>query len=129
MPRVTATEVKEIISTKLSGSQLDPFITIANQMVTSLLAAKTSLTDEIRKEIERWLSAHYVAIYENMEAGRGVISFSGIGGAGNKGTFSSVGIKNTTYGQTAIELDITGTLATIGRQSASISIINVPDLS
>ena len=129
MPRVTATEVKQIISTKLAGSALDPFIAVANQLVTTLLASKQSLTDDIRKEIERWLSAHYVAIYETMEAGRGVISFSGIGGAGNKGASGAVGIKNTTYGRTAIELDISGALAMLGSKAATMSIINVPDLS
>lgn len=129
MARVTAAEVKEIIATALTGTALDPFITIANQLVTNLLGNKASLTDAIRKEIERWLSAHYVAIYENLNAGRGILSFGGIKGSENKQPGIGVGLKNSSYGLTAIELDITGTLVNLGNKTASVSIINSPDIS
>lgn len=128
MPRVTATEVKEIISTNLTNVQVDPFIAIANQLVTNLLGEKASLSDANRKEIERWLSAHYITVYEKREAGRGIIGFGGIGGSSGKSPVVGFGLGSTSYGQTAIELDITGELSNVGKSKASVSIIQSPNI-
>jgi len=61
MARVVDAEVREIIDVDSSITSLTPFITVANLLVTDKLAG-TGLSAEMLKEIERWLSAHFVAI-------------------------------------------------------------------
>lgn len=128
MARVTATEVKEIISTNLSDSEVAPFITLANQLVTLKLSTKTALSSDNLKEIERWISAHYIALYEKREAGRGIIGFGNVGGAYGKDPFMGFGLGSTFYGQSAMELDITGALTELGKTKASITIIKSPEV-
>ena len=60
--RVSDSEVKEIIDTTVTTT---PFIDAANLIVTSKLADQ-ELGDALLKEIERWLSAHLVAIRDPM---------------------------------------------------------------
>ena len=59
--RVTGSEVKEIFQTTLTASEVEVFITPANQLVTEKLAA-SGLSDDRLKEIERWLAAHLLAV-------------------------------------------------------------------
>lgn len=60
MARVTAAEVNAIIDTKLEQSEITPFITAANLMVTNKLTGQYDTAT--LKEIERWLAAHLLAI-------------------------------------------------------------------
>lgn len=129
MPRVTATEVKEIISTNLTDVQTAPFILAANQLVTNLLGNKTILSEDNKKEIERWLSAHYISLYEKREAGRGIIGFGGIGGSSGKSPTVGFGLGSTSYGQTVVELDISGTLSNLGKSKASVTVIQSPNIN
>ena len=56
MARVSGSEVQDIIDTDLET--LTPFITVASQLVDGI----SGLGAATLKEIERWLSAHFVAI-------------------------------------------------------------------
>ena len=105
MPLVTDLEVKEIISTSLTD--LTAFITAADLIVTEDLNDK-GLSVARLKEIERWLAAHLVAINEDRarKSGEG-IGRSNVQFGGQYG----LGLNHTRYGQQAIILDTSGTLA------------------
>lgn len=117
--RVTADDVKEILDTDLTDTRIDAFITGANVFVTKILGNK-NLGVDLLKEIERWLSAHYIAATINRQAIEQVA-----GPVEQK--FSDVFGKNldsTTYGQTAQGLDPTGLLAKAGMKTVSFKAIN-----
>ena len=128
MSRVTPSEVKEIISTTLGGTQLNPFITAANLTVTNKLVS-LGLSASLLKEIERWLTAHYVSVYLNsVNSQGGLISRERVAGDTEIEyvTRKISGVANltaTSYGQQAIMLDYTGTLANLGKRKAIIKVI------
>lgn len=105
--RVTATEVTDIMDTDLTDSVIEVYIKYANALVNEHLDnSDNNLSDDVLKEIERYLSAHAaVATQERQaieqEAGPVREKFADVFGMG----FSS-----TTYGQMALNLDDTGTL-------------------
>jgi len=108
--RVTGTEVKAIIDTSLTASEVDPFITAASAMVDDLLSGSGLTTTQL-KEVERWLSAHLVHIRDPK------LSEQDINDASDKyqvGKFG-MGLEHTAYGQQAMFLDTTGTLAKAGK--------------
>jgi hypothetical protein len=113
--RVTANEVKEIIETELSNTIIEAYITGANQLVTEVLGT-TSLGTDLLKEIERWLSAHMMAISRERQAME-----EGAGGAYIKysGSYGEA-LKSTSYGQMVLALDTTGTFASLSGKSARI---------
>lgn len=105
MARVSEGQVKGIVDTNRS---VDQFIDTANVFVTEHLAPVTSNTALLAK-IELYLAAHFVAITEE----RGGIVESGLGIEVNE-RYSDVyteGLRSTRYGQQALVLDSTGTLA------------------
>lgn len=117
--RVTPNEVKEIIDTELTDARITAFITGANAVVDNNLLNR-NLEDATLKEIERWLSAHYIAhsierqaIQE--KAGPVEQRFSDV-----FGKF----LESTTYGQTASTLDPTGTLSNLGMKKVNFKAIN-----
>lgn len=117
MARVTATEVKQIISTDLSDTIVDVFIDSANLIVTEFVGSNTDLSSDQRKEIERWLTAHLIACTRDQKpqserGGDAQITYQGRTGQGLMATF---------YGQQVTLLDTTGTLAnSLGKKKASI---------
>ena len=115
--RVTDAEVREIIDIDTSITNITPFITIANLMVTEKLG-DSGLSAEMLKEIERWLAAHFVAMRDPR------VKSESIGGitTSYQGT-TGEGLKSTLYGQQAILMDTTGTLANVGMKKASIGVI------
>ena len=57
--RVSSDDVAEILDNKTNADNVDAAITVANTLVNKI----TGLTEAELKEIERWLAAHFVAIY------------------------------------------------------------------
>lgn len=116
--RVTDAEVREIIDIDPLITNIAPFITIANLMVTDKLGA-SGLSAEMLKEIERWLAAHFVAMRDPR------VKSESIGGitTSYQGT-TGEGLKSTLYGQQAVLMDTTGTLANLGMKKASIGVID-----
>lgn len=104
MARVTEAEVLEIIDTKLVAGEIDPFINTANLMVTNYISGE-GLGDETLKEIEKYLSAHYLSCRDQRVKSEKLdtVSYNYTGSFGE-------GLKSTQYGQTAIMLDTSGTL-------------------
>jgi hypothetical protein len=115
--RVTLDEVKEIIVTDLSNTSINAFITSANITVTAILGGDTTITSAQLKEIERWLTAHFIASgperqSHSEKAGDATVTYEGKTGKGLNGT---------SYGQQVIILDTTGKMvAEAGQKKASI---------
>ena len=115
--RATATEVRVIITTDLLDAAITSMITLANTMVTDTVTC--GLSAAILKEIERWLTAHLIAVTHDRMAvseklGEAEVKYSGVYGEG---------LKSTTYGQMVLQLDTCGSFAKLGKKSATITAI------
>jgi hypothetical protein len=115
--RVTAAQVQEIISTKLSAETINAAINTAHHLVDAKLAS-TSLTPDLLIDIELWLSAHFVAIRDPRSKSESIGDYSTTY-QGN----TDMGLNATTYGQQALALDYTGTLAAMGLKKATLNMI------
>lgn len=117
--RTTPTELRKIIDdTTLTDNVLESFITSASLFVDNTLVDK-GLTPQTLTDIERWISAHLVSYTRERQSKE-----EGAGGAYIKyaGEFGE-GLKATSYGQMAILLDTSGTLASMaGGTGKSINI-------
>ncbi len=113
MARVTATDVKAIIDTELVDATVEVYITSASTTINNALSGK-GLSEDVLKEIERWMSAHMIACTKERmaikeEAGSAKVTYTGVYGQG---------LKLTSYGQMVESLDTTGTLAALGEKQA-----------
>ena len=115
--RTTAVKVREIIETTLTDAGIDGYIIGANSFVTTHLEDK-GLSAPILVEIERWITAHFIAQTRERMARK-----EGAGGAEIEyiGLFGE-GLKSTPYGQTAISLDVSGTLVLLNNGSKPIKV-------
>jgi hypothetical protein len=114
MARVTATEVSAIIDVE-PERDLAPFIDLATLLVDETLAA-SGLSAARLKQIELYLAAHYAAV--TVERGSLSVSKAGDALETYKGNFTS-GLNLTRYGQTALNLDTTGTLNALSNTAKS----------
>ncbi len=123
--RTTVEKVIEILDdTELDDEIIESYINSANVFVTDSLAGK-GLSAALLAEIERWLSAHMVASTRERTAakeaaGTASIEYSGTWGAG---------LMSTSYGQTAVAMDISGTLAAIAQGKLTAQIYAIPSFS
>ena len=109
----------DIYETELSLSQISPYIEAASIMVDDI-AAVGSLSDSRLKEIERWLTAHLIAITKER---RGIEEE--IGGE-TRVKYADVfgpGLQSTDYGQMVAKLDTKGTLAAQGKRKVYIKAV------
>lgn len=115
--RITANELKEIISTSLGDAVLDTYITAANLLVTDHLGDNSYVSDDQLKEVERWLSAHLLASTREKQAQAEGVDKANITYQGKTG----MGLDYTSYGQMVKVLDPTGILANVvGKRKARI---------
>ena len=115
--RVTADEVKQIIDTTLTDTEIDAFITAASLIIDEYLSTNTDLVDALKTELEKWLTAHLIASTRERQtisekAGQAEAQYTGKLG---------MGLDLTTYGQMVKLLDTTGILSNqIGKRKASM---------
>lgn len=114
--RVTAVGVKEVIETSLSDATvLASMIDTANLYVDTHLVPDGTLSAAVLTKIELYLAAHFVALTEE----KGGITRAKMGDADE--SYANVyddGFQATRFGQTALILDTTGTLARLSITSA-----------
>lgn len=115
--RVTVAQVQEIISTKLLPETINAAINTAHHLVDAKLAS-SGLGTDLLTDIELWLSAHFVAIRDPRSKSESIGDYSTTY-QGN----TDMGLNATTYGQQAIALDYTGTLASMGLKKATLNMI------
>lgn len=122
MARVTGQEVLDVMptDTELTSVTVLPFITSANVFVTSSLSS-AGLSDDVLKEIERWLSAHMATVSKDR-----VSKEEGAGGAYIKwaGKWEDE-LASTQFGQMVLMLDTSNTLRNLkdGKKQASINVV------
>ena len=109
MARVTQSEVEAILADDVPDEVADftPFITAGNLIVTDNLSdSALGISTATLKEIERWIVAHLVRV-------RSPMASSEKAGPVSEAAQYKLGLnlQVTTYGQQAIMLDPTGTLA------------------
>lgn len=118
--KTTVEKVRDIIETELTDPVVQSFIDGADTWMGPLYENVT-ITETLFTEIQRWLTAHMIAFSrERMaiseEAGGAKIVYSGQYG---------VGLLGTSYGQMAVSLDNTGTLADVAGNKKPITFIAV----
>ncbi len=112
--RVTATEVRVIIETALLDAAINSYITVANSMVTNTVTC--GLSASVLKEIERWLTAHLIAITKERMTTQEKLGEASVTYSGKLGE----GLKSTSYGQTVLMLDTCGSFAKLGKKDVKI---------
>lgn len=117
MARTTPELVKKIFPTNID---VVPFIEAASVIVEGRLGGSGLSALELA-EIERWLTAHFLAIRKPQKKSQT------IGGASESYNLPNpgIGIAGTAYGQQAIALDSSGTLANIGKSSVSFKVMDI----
>jgi hypothetical protein len=106
--RTTAKRVTEIITTSLSDGVIDTNMVPAASLLVDEHLASAGHSDDLLEVIEMYLAAHLVALTEE----KGGIIKEMYGDATDQ--FSDVygeGFASTRYGQMALALDTSGTLA------------------
>lgn len=124
MVRITADEIRPIldeITADFDDPKIETFISTANTFVNTHLGDK-NISEAVLREIERWLTAHFVSCLERQaikeKAGPAEQEFSDI-----FGEF----LMSSTYGQTAIGLDPTGTLLEIAQGKKPVKLIAISE--
>jgi len=106
MARTTDALVRQIIDIDESITNLDPFISAANIMVTKHCL---DIDDDVGEVVETWLAAHFVTIRDMRSSNEAV---TGTTGASQSFQYKlSLGLSCSMYGQTAMNIDTTGGLA------------------
>lgn len=116
MTRVTISDVKQLITTSLTDAEVITHIQIATELVDNVLGSETSLSNAMKKWIEGYLAAHFIAIGKEQKSG---ITEMEVGDTRVKyGASFGEYLKATSYGQAAAQLDTTGKLASTGNIKA-----------
>jgi hypothetical protein len=111
-------DVRDILTTTMMDSQIAAHINTAH-LVTDRI---TGLTTATLTAIELWLSAHLAAITDPELAGESV---GGEWSVKYNVKTPGEGLKATRYGQQAMELDTTGTLAESGGKAAVFQVMSL----
>lgn len=110
--RVTATEVKEIITgCSTSDAIVDVYIGAATLLIDSVFASDTVLSDDQLKELERWFTAHMIASVDFRTTSEEKLGEASVKYTGKWGE----GLRSTPYGQMVLQLDVTGKIAKVGK--------------
>lgn len=126
MARVTIQEVKDIIKLEadITDANVTACITAANLMINAVITS-TDVSADQKKEIERWLSAHFCAINDLRLAAQEALE------ASEKYQYKvDLGLYVTMYGQTAMRMDTSGALAQLdkaqkeGKTAGSLTVLN-----
>lgn len=112
--RTTAEAVAKIIELDLvSVPDIEPFILVANELVTELCSDSDYSATRLEL-IERWLAAHFYCARDPRAASEG------LGGLSTGFSLASLGqyLAGTIHGQQAMMLDTAGNLAALNRKAA-----------
>lgn len=108
MLEVTIDEVRAVIDTEITDTQMQEYIFSTRAFLNAVFTG-VSVSETLYKEMERWTTAHLIASSRDRQAKE-----EGAGGAYIKyGTMYGMGLASTSYGQHAMVLDYTGTLASL----------------
>lgn len=125
MPRVTTDQVSSILIENPSSKDVQPFIDTASAVVDQVFTGIT-INSTLLAQIEKYLAAHFFHLSEP------IIGTERIDTAWkeySKGLLGE-GLKFTEFGQQALALDFTGTLAKLSstRPGSSFTVIGEQDM-
>jgi hypothetical protein len=115
--RVTVAEVQEIIDTDLALGHIAAFINTAHHLVDEYLLNK-GLSSDILAEIEKWLAAHFLSMKDQRKSQERMGADWNVVYQGK----TDMGLNATLYGQQALVLDTTGSLASTGLKRATFEV-------
>jgi uncharacterized protein (DUF1697 family) len=115
--RTNAADVKAIIATSLTESEVDVYIADANALVNAILGEE-GLTDALLTTIEKWVSAHLIAMTKSRQP-----QYKKIGDGAESYPKLGMNMQTTTYGQTALAFDTSGKLANTGKKRIKIEAV------
>ena len=117
MAKIAPADVKPIIDTDLSDSDIQQFIDDAYDIITSIFSKDKPV-------LQRWLAAHLIATTRTRQIDEGEAGPASVKYAGKTG----MGLNSTTYGQQAMALDYTGKLrAKLGKREMSVKAVKATD--
>lgn len=115
MPRVTASEVQEILDTSLDTTSLDAHIEAASLEVDDIEDTDPSLASDRLAAIEKYLAAHIATAQDQRASSQ----------SGESRSVSYSEEMSSSFLETATRLDPTGTVGSGGKPAASF---DVPDV-
>lgn len=110
----TASQVQEVLDTSLTSSEIDPFLSAAQRIVTDVLEGE-GYADDTLTEIERWLGAHFAAMRDQRVTSERV----GTAQFDYEGT-TGMGLDATRYGQQVQLLEHQGLLAAVSERRGKV---------
>ena len=116
MPRANVSDVKQIVTTDTVDAKILVHIKTASAFVDQVFAGDTTLSEDVLKEIERYIAAHFLTVTEPEHGGlvEHEIGATRARFPDNLGKF----LEGTRYGQQALLLDVTGKLSGAGAARA-----------
>jgi len=120
MARTTATDVKVIFDTDLTDVVVEAFIDDANLVVTEILGTDTTLSAAQKESIEKWLTAHFLALTRDQKPTEEAAQDARIKYQGRTG----MSLDASFYGQQVKILDTTGKMAAkVGKKGVKFKAI------
>lgn len=117
----TAAQVKSVIQTSLSDSDIDAFMDDA-VLIVEQCASIASGSESLQKSVVKWVTAHLINF---AEANGGVVSMKVLGSATEAYANAPMGefLKSSVYGMQALMMDRTGCLAKIGQTRSFFEVL------
>jgi len=110
----------EIYDTELTDAQLSAFVNSAHYLIQANLLNK-GLDENILTEIHKYLAAHFASLRDQRVQQERVAEI----GKTYQGK-TDMYLESTSYGQMAVALDTSGTLANLGEQPATFLTFTTP---
>ena len=119
--RITVDDLVEIFETELTEAQLSAFVNSAHYVIQNNLLS-SGLSSDILTEIHKYLAAHFASLRDQRIASERVADVSM-----NYQGKTDMGLNATLYGQTALMLDTSGSLANLALKPATFLVFDTPD--
>ena len=119
--RISVADLIEIFDTELTNAQLAAFVNSAHYVIQNNLLSRGLGTD-ILTEIHKYLAAHFASLRDQRIQSERVADVS-MTYQGKTGMY----LESTYYGQMALTLDTSGTLANLALKPATFQVFTTPD--
>ena len=118
--RITVADLIEIYDTELTDAQLAAFVNSAHYLIQANLLS-VGLSETILTEIHKYLAAHYASLRDQRIQQEKVAEISKT----YQGK-TNMYLESTSYGQMAVMMDTSGTLANLGEEPATFLTFTTP---
>ena len=119
--RITVDDLVEIFETELTEALLRAFVNSAHYLIQANLLS-SGLSSDVLTEIHKYLAAHFASLRDQRIESERVADVS----MKYQGK-TDMGLNATLYGQTALMLDTSGSLANLALKPATFLVFDTPD--